>query len=131
MTAVDSRYSWRLVDGVIIIRPHLSWADDSHPLFRLAPALDKSDATLSQVVSAILRALGRDDRFVSLSDSRQFAVNVPQAAVLDQLVAIARAHGQIGWIFRAADPADQRLGLAHHLEIRVLNSGTGHGYLLK
>ena len=131
LTAIDSRYSWRDVDGVIVIRPHLSWGDGSHPLFRLAPALDASDASLSQVVSALLRVLGRDDAFVSLTDSRQFAVHVPEGSILDQLVAIARAHGQLGWIFSAADSDDARRGWAHHLQVRMLNSGTGHGYLLK
>jgi hypothetical protein len=131
LTAIDSRYSWRDVDGVIVIRPHISWGDGSHPLFRLAPALDASDASLSHVMSAILRALGRDDRFVSLSESRQFAVSVPERSVLDQLIAIARAHGQIGWIFSAADPLEARRGWAHHLQIRMLNGGTGLGVPLK
>ena len=131
LTAIDSRYSWRDVAGVIVIRPHSSWGDGSHPLFRLAPALDASDASLSQVVSAILRALGRDDAFVSLTDSRQFAINVPEGSILDQLGAIARAHGQLGWIFSAADSLDARRGWAHHLQVRMLNSGTGHGYLVK
>ena len=114
-----------------MIRPHLSWGDASHPLFRLAPALDASDASLSQVLSAILRVLGRDDAFVSLTDSRQFAVHVPEGSILDQLVAIARAHGQLGWIFSAADSDDARRAWAHHLQVRILNSGTGSGYLLK
>ena len=131
LTAIDSRYSWREMDGVIVIRPHHAWGDGSHPLFRLAPALEASDASLSRVVSAVLHALGRDDAFVSLSDTRQLAVNVAEGSVLDQLVATARAHGQIGWIFSAADPSDQRRGLAHHLQIRMLNGGTGQGYLLK
>jgi hypothetical protein len=131
LTAIDSRYSWRDVGGVIVIRPHISWGDGSHPLFRLAPALEAGDASLSQVMSAILRALGAGDTFVSLTDSRRFAVNVPEGSVLDQLAAIARAHGQVGWIFSAADPPEAQRGWTHHLQIRMLNGGTGLGVPLK
>jgi hypothetical protein len=131
LTTIDSRYSWRDVGGVIVIRPHHSWGDSSHPLFRLAPPLEASEASLSQVVAAILRALGRGDGFVSLSDSRRFPVNMPEGSVLDQLVAIARAHGQIGWIFSAADPVEARRGWAHYLQLRMLNGGTGLGLPLK
>jgi hypothetical protein len=130
LSALDQRYSWREMNGAIVIRPHVSWGDSNHPLFRMAPGFELEDASLSRVVLDVLRFLGRDDPSISLGDSRQFPLHAPAAPLLDQLIAIARAHGQLTWIFRAADPSDARRGLPYSLEVRTTHGGTGHGFLL-
>jgi hypothetical protein len=130
LIALDSRYGWREIDGVIVIRPHESWGDANHPLFRLAPAIDVGDVTIDQPVAACLRVLTRDDAYVSLGDSRHFALRTVEGPVLDLMMAVARAHGQVSWVFGPADPAEVRRGFPFHIEVRMMHGGGG-GFLVR
>jgi hypothetical protein len=43
----DRRYAWRMLDGVVVIRPVAAWRDRDHPLLRSATAADLDAAGLS------------------------------------------------------------------------------------
>jgi len=42
--AVDRRYEWREVDGVVVARPRPAWRDPEHPLLRRVTATQRDDA---------------------------------------------------------------------------------------
>ena len=46
----DPRYQWRLVDGVVVIRPAAAWADADHPLHRPVPPVVLNTVTFAGAV---------------------------------------------------------------------------------
>ena len=50
--AVDRRYEWRSIDGVVVVRPVSAWSDAEHPLLRTV----SPGTSLLDEINAIVRA---------------------------------------------------------------------------
>lgn len=58
LVARDSRYSWREVGTVAVVRPVDAWEDPSHLLHRRTGPIDLKDVATSEAVEAIFRLFG-------------------------------------------------------------------------
>jgi len=53
-------------------------------------------------------------------------LDLPPAAALDLLCALARAHGDLVWVFEDLEPEDQKIaGLGHRLWLMAPSGGSG------
>jgi hypothetical protein len=132
LTARDSRYEWRVVNGVVVIRPAAAWADAGDLLFSLVSNVELQDATMTEALRKVMSALGGlDSRFSTFPDSRSVSLSVPHGTVLELLTALARAHGSLFWTIEDAAPDEVRAtGLRHRLTLGVAG-GAGLGVLIR
>ena len=134
IVAFDSRYEWRDVDGVIVIRPATAWLDPRDPLFRTVPAIRLDNVTVSKALAALREALGGSGTPTAVADTRTFSIDVPPGrTVLDVLTAISRAHGELSWAWEepsiddvSHSPADYRYTL--WVTIPAGGVRSGHGF---
>jgi hypothetical protein len=108
LSALDPRYQWREMDGVIVFRPVDAWTDAYDPLFRLVENVRLDDVQLSESVSVVLSLLDSTHRDVSFPDTRRVAVNLPQGSLLELLNMIARSHGEVCWQWEELAAAERR-----------------------
>src|SRR5262245_36814941 len=54
ITISDPRYEWREMDGVVVLRPTVSWGDRGHPLARAIDEIRLNDVTLAEAVNTAL-----------------------------------------------------------------------------
>jgi len=126
LAAIDSRYEWREMDGVIVFRPVPAWRDALNPLFLPVPEVQLRRVTLSTVMGVIASALkGPEHASNTIVDTRRMSIDIPAGSVLDLLNAAAKAHGQLTWQFDEMSAADRRLAGARRHLIRVWISGSG------
>ena len=128
LTATDGRYTWRVTDGTIVIRPVSAWSDPIDPLFALVPAVHLEEATMSEAVRKVVTAFGAGDQtFSTFPDSKTVSLSVGPGSALDLLTALLKAHGTLTWTLEAADPDEMRnTGLPHRLTLGV-PGGVGLG----
>ena len=101
---VDTRYEWREIDGVIVVRPRIAWTDTNHFLHRRVSSFAVRNKHLGSTLEAVIDALGpfpwpAGERFVSttrLAD-RVISVNLGATSIIEILNALVRAHGAMGW----------------------------------
>ena len=79
----DRRYSWREVNGVVVVRPVAAWRDPAHPLLRRASDVRLEDAGGSDPFESVRQVVG------------------PEGTLLDLLNAAVRAHGHMQWSLRS------------------------------
>lgn len=126
LSALDPRYEWRDVGGVIVFRPVNAWHDPENPLFQLIGDVKLSDATMSEAVGTVTSRLGStvhgNARF---PDTRRVTVDLAQGSVLELLNAVAAAHGQLCWTFETLSVADQRFmgGRRHRITFSPFGGG--------
>ena len=134
--ALDPRYEWRDLDGVIVFRPVKAWTDRENPLFRLINSVRFDDATMSEAVGVVRSFLGSPFKEKpSFPDNRRVSVDLPQGTVLDLLNALASAHGEMSWQWEPLSAADRRLfaGLVperRHTVIFSVFGGGNRGYVV-
>jgi hypothetical protein len=130
LVALDPRYDWRDLDGVIVFRPVAAWSDASNPLFRSVERVRLDAATVSQAIGLFMSMLGAPEHTRnSFPDTRTFTVDFPGGSVLDLLNGIARSHGEMSWEWEPLTPEDQKFsgGRRFSVLISVLGGG-GRGF---
>lgn len=130
--AADPRYTWRVVDGMVLIRPAAAWGDSADPLFALVPAVHLEDVAMAEAVRKVLTQLGAADQaFSSFPDTKIVSLTVGQGTALDLMTALVKAHGALCWTLEAAEPEEvQKTGLRHRLTL-LLPGGIGVGTLVR
>jgi hypothetical protein len=132
IVALDPRYEWREMDGVIVVRPVAAWSDAGSALFALTPPVKLDDARTVEAVTAAAVALGRSPKdLVTFPDGRRLSLDVRGGTMLDLLNGIVRAHGEMYWTYTPADKEDtKRTGLSHTLMFGIFD-GVGMGVLVR
>jgi hypothetical protein len=103
IVAADPRYEWRVLDGVVVLRPIDAWKDSQHPLLRGVPGVELVDVKAWEALDAVREAVGH----VSVSDNSfqgasVFSVTFGGGALIDLLNAVVAAHGEMGWALQSA-----------------------------
>ena len=128
--ALDPRYQWRDMGGVIVFRPVTAWTAATDPLSRRIDAIRLKDTALADVLKAFHRQLGLEPPSGS-DDSHRFSLDAPAGSILDTLNAIARSHGRLYWVWSDSDPIDRKFrpAMLHRLTLFSMDGG-GRGYLM-
>src|SRR5262249_34962851 len=105
LVAADRRYAWRVVDGVVVIRPVEAWVDPAHPLAQPAPSVSLPHAHLGQVIDAISIAFGREPSFpmAAFGYEGRPALRFPGGSRLALLNAAVRGRGGTYWVLASSD----------------------------
>jgi hypothetical protein len=101
--ALDPRYDWRDLNGVIVVRARAAWTDPRNALNHSVRDVDWRDQDPVAAFNHVARLLypaETHDTFEGLlpGNARRFDVQVRQGTVLDVLNAAARADGELGWV---------------------------------
>ena len=107
MVALDPRYQWREDAGVILFEPAVPPApivlqiDGAiHPLDAPAPAVRLASTTGHAAFGVAAALLGAPrSAGNAFSDTKPFALDVPEGTIRALLNAIVRSHGQLLWVF--------------------------------
>ena len=128
MVAVDPRYEWPEMEGVIVIRPATSWTDPDHALFRIVRPVRLIDVSPQDAVQRLARELGYPHP-LSFPGGKLLTLDLPQGTVLDLANAIVRAHGELTWTLEPEPPLDgARAGYRYTFTFSVMGgSGLGFG----
>jgi hypothetical protein len=125
LAALDPRYEWREMDGVIVVRPISVWADTAHPLYRELGAAHLADATLQDAVALEQTLLEPGMRNPPPSQNvdvtvTRFSVDVPAGPLLTLANAIVRAHGSACWIYEELNERETAFfaGRSHQLSLQ-------------
>jgi len=100
---VDSRYEWREMDGVIVVRPRIAWTDTNDFLHRTVSSFTLRNKHLGSTLEAVIDTLGPfrwpGERFISTTRQadRLISLNLGTTSVIETLNAVVRAHGAMGW----------------------------------
>ena len=127
MIAVDPRYEWREMDGVIVIRPVGAWNDPRDMLFRIVEPIHLIDVTPDDAIRRIAREVGYPHPITAFP-GKPMSLDLPQGTVLDLANAIVRAHGELTWALVPDPPLDgAAVGYTHTFTFRVMG-GVGIGF---
>jgi hypothetical protein len=99
---MDSRYEWRDVRGVVVMRTHAAWSDSRNALNQPVRDVEWRDVDAIAAFNRVARLLYPDaarDPFEGMLAPRTglFSVQLHGGTLLDVLNAAARADGQLGW----------------------------------
>lgn len=135
LIALDPRYEWREIDGVVVVRPVSVWTETTHPLLRDVGAVHLSGATLQDAVSFVQTLQEPGKRYVPALPNadvtvRRVAVDLPAGTLLGLVNAIARAHGAACWIYEELDDRQTAFfaGRRHQLSLQAPDSGMGFAF---
>jgi hypothetical protein len=111
LVELDERYVWSEVDGVLILRPGVTWFDPSHFLNRRIPLFRVKDGRMWAAMDALHLALGgargpADDVWPARTpqSDRRFSVSLGATTVVDALNTVVRAHGSLRWTVEYCKP---------------------------
>jgi hypothetical protein len=111
LVELDERYVWSEVDGVLIVRPGVTWFDRDHFLNGRIPSFRVKEgriyAAMNEVHSALRGARGPADELGPArtpQSDRRFSVSLGTTTVVDALNAIVRAHGSLRWMVEYCRP---------------------------
>ncbi len=111
LVELDERYVWSEVNGVLILRPGVTWFDSDHFLHRRVPLFRVRDGRIWAAMDAIHSALGgargpADETWPARTpqSNRTFSVSLPTTTVVDALNAVVRAHGSLRWTVEYCKP---------------------------
>lgn len=122
LTALDPRYDWREVNGVIHFRPRTAFTDPDHFLNRHVPAFELKDALPLHATFEVHRIFRPDcvirhpiysrDRDEYLAEEppplrKPLTVSFKGGTVLDLMDAIIKAHGALHWAVHYDIPPDR------------------------
>jgi hypothetical protein len=135
LIALDPRYEWREIDGLVIVRPVAQWTDVSHPLLREIGAVHLSATTLQDAVSFVQTLQEPGKRYVPALQNadvtvRRLAVDLPAGTLLELVNAIARSHGAACWIYEELDDRQTAFfaGRRHQLSLQAPDGGLGFAF---
>jgi hypothetical protein len=128
--ALDPRYQWRDMGGVIVFRPVTAWSAAGNPLSRRIGPIRLKDTVLSDAMKAFNSQLG-SERSITFSDPHRFSLDSPVGSVLDALNAIVRSHGRLYWVWSDNDAINLKFDptMLHRLTIGSTDGG-GSSYPL-
>ena len=97
--AVDRRYGWQEMNGVMVMRPTAAWGRGEHPLEATTGAVRLRDARISEAFDALRRAVasGSAPPALPFGDEKRVSVDFAGGRVLDLANAIVRSYGQLSW----------------------------------
>ena len=111
LVELDQRYVWSEADGVLIVRPGVTWFDPSHFLNRKLPLFRVKEGhmwtAMNEVHSVLEGARGPADEIRSgrtPQGDRSFSVSLGRTTVVDALNAVVRAHGSLRWTVEYCKP---------------------------
>jgi hypothetical protein len=135
LIALDPRYEWREMDGVIVVRPVSVWTDTGHPLLREVAAAHISRVTLQDAVALQQTLLEPGKRYVPLNQNadvtvRRLSLDLPAGTLMALANATARAHGWACWIYEELNERDTAFfgGRSHQLSTQAPDSGMGFAF---
>ena len=119
VVAADRRYGWRVIDGVVVIRPIESWGRGDHPLAAEAPPVSLRDARVSEAFDVLRSAVDPSVKGPTppFGDEDRLSVDFPGGSLLDLVTAIVRGHGHLSWSLVASEDV---VGLADSTLVRTL-----------
>jgi hypothetical protein len=126
IVALDPRYEWREIDGVIVLRPINAWSSEG----LLESRVDRvalPDVSAAEVMTYLQRLLGHaDSSAAGPGDTSRFSIELPAGATLmDVLNATVRAHGTLAWSLSSkADAEDE---FPRTISLFIGASGYGFG----
>jgi hypothetical protein len=97
IVAVDSRYEWRELQGVIVVRPATAWNDPEHLFSKSVPAVRLIDVSPQAAVERLAKQLGHPDPLAGIPHGKLLSIDAPPSTVFDLANAILRAHGELTW----------------------------------
>lgn len=96
--AVDPRYSWTEIGGVVVLRPATAWKNSANPLNQRVTSIAWNNMSLDEVLARTFNIIfstghvgGEEPQLPRLS------VTVSSGTVLDVLIAAARQHPLVAW----------------------------------
>jgi len=128
LVAVDPRYHWQELNGVIVVRPVRAWLDSQDPLFRSIRSVHLQDVQASKPIDLVLAALGRAEAS-GFPDTRLFSISLPEGPLLDLLNEMSRQHGELSWVWREIPPNEKNdYPRTYRYEITFYLRGFGSGF---
>jgi hypothetical protein len=104
LVELDERYVWSEADGVLVLRPGVTWFDRDHFLHRPIPSFRVNDGRIWAAMQAVHAALGgargpADEVWPARTpqSDHAFSVSLGVTTVRDALNAVVRAHGSLQW----------------------------------
>ncbi len=104
LVELDERYVWSEADGVLVLRPGVTWFDRDHFLHRRIPSFRVNDGRIWAAMHAVHAALGgargpADEVWPARTpqSDHPFFVSLGVTTVRDALNAVVRAHGSLQW----------------------------------
>lgn len=111
LVELDERYVWSEADGVLIVRPGVTWFDTNHFLNRKIPLFRVKEGrmwtAMNEVHSALGGARGPADELMPArtpQSGRMFSVALAATTAVDALNAVVRAHGSLRWTVEYCKP---------------------------
>ena len=111
LVELDERYVWSEADGVLILRPGVTWVDPNHFLNRKIPRFNVKEGRMWAALDAVHSALGgargpADEVWPARTpqSNRSFSVSLSATTVVDALNAVARSHGSLRWMVDYCKP---------------------------
>ncbi len=124
IVAVDPRYEWRDLRGVIVVRPATAWNDLENVLARPTPAVRLIDVTPQAAVEALAKHLNHPSPIAGIPNGTPLSIDEPPGTVLDLANAILRAHGELWWELSPATDTDSiRTDYRYGLTIGAFGGG--------
>lgn len=131
LMALDPRYEWQELDGVIVVRPLFAWTQPEHPLSRATGPVQLAKATVADAVSYLQTLLEPGVPYIPERDHgvevQRISLSVAGGAqVLPLLNTIARSFGDLCWIYEELNDEDAAFFGGRRRQI-TLRSGAGEG----
>ena len=111
LVELDERYVWSEADGVLVLRPGVTWFDRDHFLNRTIPHFRVKDGRIWAAMAAVHSTLGgargpADEVWPARTpqSARLFSISLGPTTVVDALNAVARAHGSLRWTVEYCNP---------------------------
>ena len=113
LIAIDPRYEWRELNGVVVFRSVEAWTRNTGPLAMPTPAI-RFEGRVG-MAAAILQAMaGIPPLTDATSDTRTFKIDLAPATVLDFLNTTILAHGEMNWAVEPIPEDDYRRVMFRH-----------------
>jgi hypothetical protein len=130
ITAIDLRYEWREMDGVIVFRPASAWADPADPLYGLVGRVTLDRVTTRAAVAAAFTPFDPAVRILNVVDRRRVSVDLPNGTHLDLWNALVRSHGAMSWTFEHLSAGDRKHmpGRRYRLTFWIFGAGVSEGF---
>ena len=131
LMAIDPRYEWRELDGVIVVRPVVAWTQPEHPLSRQAGPARLERATVADAANYLHAMLEPGMTFTPERDRgvevrRVTITSADRTPLMTLLNTVARSFGEVCWIYEELNARDTAFfgGRSHQISLR---SPTGEG----
>jgi hypothetical protein len=94
-----SRYEWRQLERLVVLRPANAWNDPANVLNRMVAAVEWTNVDVADALDKTMSLVTgvQYNTPASTPDDRRFDVVLPEATILQLLNAIASNHGELIW----------------------------------